>query len=93
MLLKDYCEELVKEYTEKGYKQVKVGRITACKLHDGMVSIELFNPGTVSPDKEIVEHSEMVREKKYQGADIKIEFIKPRCRKVSTDYKHVALAD
>ncbi len=94
MKLREYVDLKVNEYIANGNKKVSASdRITKCTLTSYGFSEVLFNPDLVSPDAEVLPDEHRDRTQEQTAASIKITYVKPRCRKESTDYIRVMLAE
>ena len=90
MTVKEYTEQKIQELQKKGYKEVKVKDVIPCTLDEKSYSYELFSREKVSENAEVM--PEWDHKGKTKGAMIWLNFIKPRCRKVSVDSFRVTLA-
>lgn len=90
MTVKEFCEKKAQELKAAGCKNIAIGRVDEVTLgKGGMISYELFTAPVVPETATVSEMWD--RTKDYKGAQVRIELVKPRCRKPVREYFYAAL--
>jgi hypothetical protein len=94
MLLKDFVDKKAQELKEAGFKSVELRKVTPCKLGKNCFSFMLFSGETVSMEAEVGEVDNAVLDERAEKPGVMLSYnvIKPRCRKVTTEYKYAVIA-